>query len=246
MPSLFQKIFPSTLAIVAVLALTEIAGAQQASESSSRRLRFFATLTGAQEVPAVSTPMSGTIEAEFDEGFTTVRIRLEILNAAGVTGAHFHCNRPGANGPIVLGFFGPGPLLLSGTIAEGDLTNQNIDTSADCLTQVARPVNNIAALAFAMRDGLIYANVHTGANPAGEIRGQMLPGDADDDNGGDGDGGTGGGIKPPFTPPSFSPSPPPFSPSPNPFLPSPNPFLPSPPPFSPVPFPGLGSGGTGK
>jgi len=42
---------------------------------------------------------------------------------------------------------------------------------------VGRPVSNIAALAFAMRDGLIYFNVHTTEFSSGEIRGQMLPED---------------------------------------------------------------------
>jgi hypothetical protein len=47
-------------------------------------------------------------------------------------------------------------------------------TGADCVPNIGRPVNNLAALAFAMRDGLIYANVHTTNFPGGEIRGQML------------------------------------------------------------------------
>jgi hypothetical protein len=53
------------------------------------------------------------------------------------------------------------------------LTNLDF-TGADCTPIVGRPVNNIAALAFAMRNGLIYANVHTDVFPAGEQRGQML------------------------------------------------------------------------
>jgi hypothetical protein len=39
---------------------------------------------------------------------------------------------------------------------------------------VGRPVNNIAALAFAKRDGLIYVNLHTPTQPAGEVRGQLV------------------------------------------------------------------------
>jgi hypothetical protein len=44
----------------------------------------------------------------------------------------------------------------------------------DCPTPIGMPINNIASLAFAMRDGLIYANVHTVANSGGEARGQLL------------------------------------------------------------------------
>jgi hypothetical protein len=144
-----------------------------AATAHAQGLRFSATLTGAQQEPSVNTQGTGTIEAIFDEGFTTVRVVLQAANVVGVRSAHFHCQAPGVVGPIVFGIFDPGPLFFDGTRTEGSLTNANF-LGADCLFEIGRPVNNIAALAFAMREGLIYADVHTSANANGEVRGQML------------------------------------------------------------------------
>ena len=135
--------------------------------------KFSATLSGAQEVPEVTTPATGKIKAKFNKGFTEVTVDLEIKNQLGsVIGAHFHCGRPASNGPVVLGLMGPGPLSFDGKRIRGTLTNANI-SGVDCSGFIGRPVTNIVALAFAMRDGLIYVNVHTDMFGSGEIRGQM-------------------------------------------------------------------------
>ena len=146
--------------------------------------RFEATLSGAQEVVAddaemfvpggTDTDASGRIHARFDTAFTGVRVNLRIQGLTGTfAAAHFHCGRPGQNGPVVFGLVNPGPLEFDGKNVRGTLTNFDF-TGADCSEVVGRPINNIAALAFAMRDGLIYTNVHSDIFPAGEIRGQML------------------------------------------------------------------------
>ena len=74
---------------------------------------------------------------------------------------------------IAFGLVDPGPLAFDGGKVEGTLTNADFN-DVDCVPNIGRPVNNIAALAFAMREGLIYANVHTTDFLPGEIRGQML------------------------------------------------------------------------
>ena len=147
--------------------------------------RFQATLSGAQEVVEVNgvfipggtdTDAIGMIQAKFDDAFASVRVNLRIEGLSGTFAAgHFHCGRPGQNGPVVFGLVGPGPLAFDGKGIRGTLTNADF-TGADCSALVGRRVNNIAALALAMRDGLIYANVHTDVFPGGEIRGQMLDG----------------------------------------------------------------------
>ena len=138
-------------------------------------LKFEADLSRDQEVPTAvgGNIIAAEVEAEFDDAFTQVDVRLRVEGGENVTRAHFHCARPGQNGPIAFGLFSPGPLVFDGEEAEGTLTNADF-TGADCVPLIGRPVNNIVALVFAMRDGLIYTNVHTTDNPSGEVRGQML------------------------------------------------------------------------
>jgi hypothetical protein len=152
---------------------------------------FLAQLSGSQEVVftdeefvpgGVVTDGSALANARFDEQLSSISVELRVLGLTGAfTAAHFHCGRPGENGPVVFGLVEPGRLTFDGETITGDLTNADY-TGADCLPVVGRPINNIASLALAMKDGLIYANVHTDLHPAGEIRGQMLDDDAFDDD----------------------------------------------------------------
>lgn len=162
---------------------------------------FGATLSGHQEVVVddagavvpggTGSTASGRIDVEFGDAYAQLHVNLSIQNLANAfAAAHFHCGRPGENGPIVFGLVNPGNLAFDGTTIRGTLKNADY-TGEDCVELIGRPVNNLVSLAFAMRDGLIYANVHTDAFPAGEIRGQMLD-DDDDDDGGDDDGNNGG------------------------------------------------------
>lgn len=168
-----------------------VAGIAQADEHE-----FKATLSGAQEVVldeaknlmagGTDTAAKGRIRARFDRAFSELRVNLRVTGLSGsFIAAHFHCGRPGENGPVVFGLVGPGPLAFDGMRTEGTLTNLDY-TGADCVEIIGRPVNNLASLAFAMRDGLVYANVHSDVFPAGEIRGQMAAADDDrDDHDGD-------------------------------------------------------------
>lgn len=145
--------------------------------------KFTARLSGAQEavfdanedfVPGgIDTAARGRIRADFNKSLSELRVKLRFRNLLGTfAAAHFHCNRAGQNGPVVFGLVNPGPLQPDGDRVQGTLTNLNF-TGADCVPLIGRPVNNLAALEAAMRDGLIYINVHSSAHPAGEIRGQM-------------------------------------------------------------------------
>jgi hypothetical protein len=168
-----MKTFWKTILVFSVfLALSGVAYADDGDRDGG--LEFEALMTGAQEVPERESPALGKIEAEFNKGFTELDVDLRVsTNTVGeVRAAHFHCARAGENGPIVFGLFSPGRFPVS-NIVDGTLTNADY-TGADCVPTTGRVINNLASLAFAMREGLIYANFHTSVFPGGEVRGQMI------------------------------------------------------------------------
>ena len=138
---------------------------------------FEAELEGAQEVPSVVTNATGEIEVEFNEIFTEAAFELEVSDGVAITQAHFHCAPAGANGPVVVFLLGfvPGGFDVDGDLAEFTLTDANVAAvGADCVPTIGMAINNLDDLAQAMEDGNIYANVHSVANPAGEVRGQLV------------------------------------------------------------------------
>jgi hypothetical protein len=140
------------------------------------QLKFAADLTGAEEVPPVQTTTTGKVEVEFNADATAADFELEVFDGVAVTQAHLHCGATGQNGPVVVFLFGfiPGGFDVDGQIAKFTLTDANVAAvGADCVPVIGMEINNLADLLDATRDGLIYANVHTVANPGGEIRGQL-------------------------------------------------------------------------
>jgi CHRD domain len=148
---------------------------------------FRATLSGAQEptppdMPAtpslgVITQTTGDLLILFAQDLSSFSFTLSVRNGTAVTQADLHCGRPGQNGPVVvfLSALNTSGANVNGVLAQSTLTNQDIQPTAEgCEALIGRPVRNIASLAGAALDGLIYVNVHTVANPAGEIRGQLI------------------------------------------------------------------------
>ena len=163
-------------AITAGAAAIFMASGASADDGRSGDLLLFTTkATAAQEVLPTESDGVGLLVARFDRGLTKVHVRLRLRGIHSmVVGAHFHCARAGENGPVAFGLLNPGPLVEIVDEARVTLTNADNVAAAACVDSIGRPVDNIAALFFAMRDGLIYLNVHTADHPPGEVRGQML------------------------------------------------------------------------
>lgn len=115
-------------------------------------VHFHATLNGASEVPPKTTQGKGEADATLDTNTHVLTYTITYSDLSGpATMAHFHGPAdPGANAGVVVPFNPPtSPIKGSTTLTEAQQKE--------------------------LLDGKWYANVHTDANKAGEIRGQMVP-----------------------------------------------------------------------
>jgi len=182
------------IAVVVVAVLIGISvplmGVGAVNQSSSSR-PFSAQLSGQQAVPPISTRASGQATFMLSSDGKELGYKLDVSNIDNVTMAHIHLAPAGKNGPIVVWLYS-GPTKtggFSGTLAEGTIT------AADLRGQLAG--KTIADLVKEIDAGNAYVNVHTEKYPAGEIRGQIQPGQAGGQPGtapGGQSGGTGGGY----------------------------------------------------
>lgn len=118
---------------------------------SSSSSAMMARLSGASEVPPVMSNASGTVEASLNKQTNELSWTVTYSGLSGpATGAHFHGPAmAGANAGVVV------PMT-------GSLTS---------------PIRGVASLTAAqvadLMAGKWYVNLHTAANPNGEIRGQI-------------------------------------------------------------------------
>src|SRR3569833_2750751 len=113
---------------------------------------FVAALRGAQEVPPVNSQGEGSAAILVDPATMNM---VAAVTTIGITGnaAHIHIGAPSQAGAVVI------PLVESSAGSGVWTVRQTLTTEQ--LT--------------AMRSGNYYVNVHTVANPNGEIRGQIFP-----------------------------------------------------------------------
>lgn len=137
-------------------------------DGTAAAMRFTAALTGDAEVPPViDTITTGMATFELNEDGTELGFTVAVDDGVGISQAHIHLAPPGENGnPVVFlfGFVDPG-MDVSGELNRGNLT------AADLISDLAGM--ELSALIDAMTAGNAYVNVHSEANPAGEVRGQI-------------------------------------------------------------------------
>jgi hypothetical protein len=127
-----------------------------AASSQAAPLSFKVALTGAQQVPPVQTTATGTADLTYDPAMRMLTWSVTTNGLSGpATMAHFH-------GPATEGKNAPPVIWLS---EKGAPVPNPIKGSATLTPEQAQQFTG----------GDWYVNVHTQANPGGEIRGQVIP-----------------------------------------------------------------------
>jgi hypothetical protein len=121
---------------------------------------YFADLNGHQENPDVATAATGKGIAVISADATTITYLVTYSGLSGTLNAsHIHTGAVGTNGGVILPITA-GPSPLSGTMTSAIFT-------------ASGPVTSFVEAIAAIRAGTTYFNLHTTANPGGEIRGQI-------------------------------------------------------------------------
>ena len=115
---------------------------------------LFAELSGEQEVPLVATIADGLAALTFDQAGALLTLHANTNGLNDATGAHLHLAFGGVTGPAEIG-------LMQDGSNPAHWFAEEVALSALQLT--------------ALLAGETYVNVHSPANPGGEIRGQVRP-----------------------------------------------------------------------
>lgn len=138
-----------SLGVIAAALSLSACGSMMASNTTS----LSAKLSGVNEVPANTSAGSGMLEANLDKQTNLLTWTVTYSGLTGpVKAGHFHGPAAaGANAGVALGFTGSveSPIKGSATLT--------------------------AAQAADVMAGKWYVNLHTAANPGGEVRGQVMP-----------------------------------------------------------------------
>jgi hypothetical protein len=153
----------------------------QAPAAHATPMTFVGNLSGANEIPPVSTPGTGLATVILDPTAQTIQINATFSGlTSNDTAAHIHCCAPlGTNVGVAttLPAFPGFPLgVTSGTYSSVvfDLTQPTIYNPAFVALEGGLPQAE-AALIAGIEGGQTYFNIHTMNNPGGEIRSQLEP-----------------------------------------------------------------------
>jgi hypothetical protein len=133
----------------AALILTGAVGVLVSCATMAQSTEQKVALIGASEVPAVASAATGTATVDVKPD-RSVKV-LVVVTGMTATASHIHEAAAGANGPVIVPF---------------TKTGDNTFASADGAKLTDAQYESYKA-------GKLYVNVHSAANPGGEVRGQI-------------------------------------------------------------------------
>jgi hypothetical protein len=136
---------------------------------AQQSVQMVATLSGGEETPApgLLTGASGRAVVSVDVANEELTVTLTLFNLPSpTTASHIHVGARGVAGPVLLDF----PLPTGRT---GDLTLSFRAGASSLRPNAGLGIVTMSDLIQAILTGNAYVNVHTAANGAGEIRGQL-------------------------------------------------------------------------
>jgi hypothetical protein len=151
-----------SLAIAGVFMLLVSTAAQ------AQTVTFTATISGGNEVPGVVTGSVGTATVTWNTVTKAGTYRVDVFNMpVGTTASHIHVGAAGVAGPVVVNF----------TVPAGGISNDfalvGTFACSDVVPRAAQGINSCEDFEQALLLGNTYVNVHSTANPGGEVRGQL-------------------------------------------------------------------------
>jgi len=186
------------VAVILLLSATLSPGLSKADTSrddSSRRVKA-ERLVGGNENPPVVSEGSGMFKAWFRHDGIAFQLRYDVASEASdlapegsdITQSHLHIANPGTNGGIVVFLCTnlgntpmgatmrecpPSPGVVTGSIVMGDVQTVTSGEPPDQTTIIE--AGDLEGLSRLIKQGAVYANVHTDAHGGGEVRGQLNP-----------------------------------------------------------------------
>jgi hypothetical protein len=160
-----------------LLLLTAVSLQAQDDQKRNSRGTIVAHLQPIEEVPALSTPGSGEFMATINASGTEINYALHYSNLQGkVTQSHLHIGQLSVNGGIMIFLcsnLGNGPAGTQACPTSGTITGTI--HAADVIGPASQGIaaGELNEVVQAIRNGVVYANVHSDLFPGGEIRGQV-------------------------------------------------------------------------
>jgi hypothetical protein len=185
---------PNLITAAAVAGVVAISGGvAHADGGGANTEEFSARLSGFQELGTINAQTgailsagTATLKLYLDRSAKTISYALTYSNVGAtapltgmVTQAHIHFGKARDSGGIIvffctnLAFKGTGPAPQNCPMNSGKVTGSFTAQNVQAIPTQNVNVNNFDALVDAITSNTAYANIHTTALQAGEIRGQI-------------------------------------------------------------------------